>query len=99
MAGGSISHTIPLKSFRRSRPYRANTYLHNTIRIGSTSAINVADNGLDLVDIDAANFFTGAIFKTEGSILVSRNAQSGFAGPADYAQVRISTIWMWEPQV
>ena len=31
MAGGSISHTIPLKSFRRSRPYRANTYLHNTM--------------------------------------------------------------------
>ena len=82
MAGGSISHTIPLKNFRRTRPYRGYDYLNVAIRTGSSAAINVADNGLGLVDFHAPqSFFTGAKFNLQGNVQVKP----------------IRSEWLWRP--
>ena len=60
------------------------------IRTGSSAAINVADNGLGLVDFHAPqSFFTGAKFNVQGNVQVSRSGQSGYGGPANTAQLRL----------
>lgn len=90
MAGGTISHTIPLKNFRRTRPYRALEWLNNSIRVGGGTTMQVSVNGLGLVDFDAPqSFFAGATFLIDGSVQVGRAAQGGASGPADVAQLRL----------
>ena len=91
MAGGTISHTIPLKSFRRSRPYRAQDFLNNSIRVGGAAAVNVSTAGLGLVDFDGPqSFFAGAKFNLSGTVSVARGAEAGQTfTPAGYAQMRL----------
>ena len=92
LSGGNISHTVPLKNFRRARPYRSLLWLNNSIRTGGGTTMHISVNGFDLVDFDAPqSFFTGAQFLIDGSIQVSRAAQSnsGYSGPAGIAILRI----------
>lgn len=90
LAGGTISHTVPRKSFRRARPYRGQEWLNNSIRIGGASALYISTNGANLVDFHAPqSFFTGAKFRLEGNVLVARNGQGGYSGPANNAQLRL----------
>lgn len=90
LTGGTISHTIPRKNFRRARPYAGQNWMNLSIRTGSAAAINVADNGLGLVDFAAPqSFFTGATFRVEGNIQVSRSGDGGYSGPANNAQLRL----------
>lgn len=91
LSGGSISHTIPLKTFKRARPYRGQQWLNNSIRTGSLSAINTYDNGLGLADFsDPRSFFEGARFSVEGNIQVSRAASSeGLSGTSNFTGLRM----------
>lgn len=90
LTGGTISHTIPRKNFRRSRPYAGQNWMNLSVRTGSASAINVANNGQGLVDFAAPqSFFTGAKFRVEGNIQVSRAGDTGYSGPANNAQLRL----------
>lgn len=92
LSGGNISHTVPLKNFRRARPYRSLEWLNNSIRVGGGTTMHISVNGFDLVDFDAPqSFFTGAQFLIDGSIQVTRAAQSnsGYSGPASIVMLRI----------
>lgn len=94
LAGGVITHTVPLKSFRRARPYRGQEWLNNTIRTGSSAAINIYDNGRGLVDFDdPRSFFTGSGFVVEGNIQVNRpaGAVAGYPAnlPGEYISLRV----------
>ena len=90
LSGGRISHTVPLKNFRRSRPYSGSSALNTTIRTGSSANLNIPDNGRGLADFNAPqSFFTGAVFTSSGNIQVSRSGQGGYSGPANTASLRL----------
>ena len=91
LSGGSITHTIPLKTFRRARPYRGQLWINNSIRTGSLADINTYDNGLGLVDFsDPRSFFEGAQFNIEGNIQVSRaQSNEGLGQIANYVGLRM----------
>ena len=94
LSGGVITHTVPFKSFRRARPFRGQEWLNNTIRTGSSSVLNINENGRGLVDFDdPRSFFEGSRFVVEGNVQVSRpaSAVAGYTAglPAEYIALRL----------